>query len=210
MAELRSEVAATAANATALANQATSNAGNSAPANANLTPAQRARATIEALGRDLFDKHVLDPYLQFASPEDEEAYRKREKERQEAYERALALHTPEGDHLALQLQKAQIADAKAHGADRSPDIAGMQLRAREATADLLPATLQPDGPPPEPNAPAAKSTPNADASNGLGDIFASLKAAGVTTPAIQSNDAGHGVEVALANGRGQAGPVRLG
>ena len=48
---LRSEVATVATSATALANQVTSTAANSA-ANANMSSAQRARANIEAVGRD--------------------------------------------------------------------------------------------------------------------------------------------------------------
>lgn len=73
---LRGEVAATATNASNLAHQAVSTAASSSAAHGHMTPAERARANIEALHRDLFEKRVLDPYLQFKSPEEEEAYRK--------------------------------------------------------------------------------------------------------------------------------------
>jgi hypothetical protein len=133
---LRSDVTLAASSATALASQATSTAASTVAANSNLSSAQRTRASIEALGRDLFDKRVLDPYLQFPSADDKEAYRKRERERAEAYDREMAKGTSEGDRRALQIQKAQLADAKAHGAEGAPELVRFEQQTNQALADL--------------------------------------------------------------------------
>lgn len=180
---LRGEVAATASSATNLANQAISSAASAAAAQANLSPAERARASIEALNRDLFEKRVLDPYLRFASPEDEEAYRKREREREAEIKRSLALGTPEGDRRAADLTHDQLRDAGAHGADRSPDFAGMMNQigsARETLNTTTPASV-PD-------------TPSLDSpSSEVADIAATLRAAGLSAPPQITNEGGHGL-----------------
>lgn len=207
---LRSEVATAATSATALANQAIATAANAAAANANQTPAQRARASIEALGRDLFENHVLDPHLQFASAADEEAYRKRERERDEARTQALALHTPEGDRRAAELVQGQLQDAKAHGADRSPEFAGMEQRAKAAMADLQPPHQATERPAPNSDAKPEQEGQPSPSDDGLGDILATLKAAGVTTPAVQTSDAGHGVRRSVAQAPEVSGTTRQG
>ena len=195
LAELRGEVVATAASATALATQATGTAGNnSAATNANLTPAQRARATIESVGRDLFDKHVLDEHLQFASAEDEAAYRKREEARRRAYEAELEKHTIEGDRRATAIVQSQLADAKAHGADRSPEFGSLS-----ADADSASAALQP----PSPTTPAAnlgqierakpaKPAAATEAGDDLTGIAAALKVTGISIENAPS-EPNHGV-----------------
>ena len=207
---LRSDVVTAATSATALANQAISTAASAAAANANLSTAQRARANIEALGRDLFEKRVLDPYLQFASAEDEEAYRKRERERDEARLRALELRTPEGDRRANELIQDQLRDAGAHGADRSRDFANMVQQAESVTADLKTAQQTQEKVTARPSVDAIKGEQPTISDDGLGDILASLKAAGVTTPAVQAREAGHGVAVAAAHPRDASATVRGG
>jgi hypothetical protein len=179
---LRSDVTIAATSATALANQATSTAA-SAVANTNLSPSQRARANIEAVQRDLFEKRVLDPYLQFASAEDEEAYRKRERERDAEVKRALALRTPEGDRRATELVEDQLRDADAHGADRSPAFAAM-LNQNAAAKDTL-INAKPAA------APLASETkaPSSEVS----DIAAALRAAGLTGDAPTVDESGHGL-----------------
>ncbi len=203
---LRHEVAATSSSASALATQAIATATSTAAANANMSPAERARASIEALNRDLFENKVLDPYLRFASPEDEEAYRKREREREAEIKRALALGTPEGDRRALELQQDQLRDAGAHGADRSSDYPGLVQRADAAMAGLQPQAAHPSLV--DERIVATQSDDRAMSDDGLGDILATLKAAGVTTPAIQASDAGHGVALTVAQARGGDAPVR--
>lgn len=205
---LRGEVAATASSATILANQAINTATNAAAANANLTPAERARANIEALSRDLFENRVLDPYLRFASPEDEEAYRKRERERKEEVDRAMALGTPEGIQRAAELQQNQLRDAGAHGADRSPNYADMLKRSNAAFADLQPPHQAAEQAAIHSESASVRPAQPTPADDGFGDILATLKAAGVTTPAVQARDAGHGVSIAAANARDVAAPVR--
>jgi hypothetical protein len=203
---LRGEVANSANSATTLANQAIGSATNTAAAQANLSPSERARANIQALNRDLFENRRLDPYLQFNSPEDEEAYRKRERERKEEIDRAMALGTPEGIRRATELTKDQLRDAGAHGADRSPDYAGMVQRADAAMVDLQPQIIDPSHA--DVGVKPTQSGPLANPDDGLGDILASLKAAGVTTPAIQTSDAGHGVILKVGQSRESAAPVK--
>ena len=143
---------------------------------------------------------MLDPYLQFASAEEEEAYRKREQERKDAYDRELAKQTLDGNSKAAKIAQEQLRDAGAHGADRSRDFAGMVQRADSAVADLQSARQQPETASERQTVDANKSAQPAPASDDLGDIFATLKAAGVTTPAIQAREAGHGVALAASDG----------
>lgn len=180
---LRGEVSATTSSATNLANQAISSAASTAAAQANLSPAERARASIEALNRDLFENRVLDPYLSFDSPEDEEAYRKREREREAEIKRALAFGTPEGDRRAADLTHDQLRDAGAHGADRSPDFAGMWSQnetARQVLANATPADQAPT--------PSVKSP-----SSEVADIAATLRAAGLSRDIPSVEEGGHGL-----------------
>ena len=180
---LRGEVVATASNTTNLANQAISSAASAAAAQANLASAERARASIEALNRDLFENRVLDPYLRFASPEDEEAYRKREQEREAEIQRSLALRTPEGDCRAAQLTHDQLLDAGAHGADRAPDFGNMlnqSAAAKETFANATPADQAVESPPKSPSSEVA-------------DIAATLRAAGLSRDIPATEESGHGL-----------------
>lgn len=99
--------------------------------------AAEARATMRAVGRDLFERHVLDPYLHFDSAADQAEYRRREAERQRAIEEARSQHTPVGDYRVALLTQDQIRDAGAHGATASPDFDGLVARADQGTAAAL-------------------------------------------------------------------------
>lgn len=180
---LRSEVAATASSATNLANQAISTANSAAAAQANLSPAERARASIEALNRDLFENRVLDPYLRFASPEDEEAYRKREREREAEIKRTLELRTPEGDRRAAELTHDQLLDAGAHGADRAPEFGDMLNQSAVAKDTFANAT---------PAEQAVELLPKSP-SNEVADIAATLRAAGLSRDVPAAEEGGHGL-----------------
>jgi len=81
---------------------------------------QASRATTAAFMHDYYERKMFEPYLRFASLNDEEEYRRREDERRRAIEKALAEHTPEGNLRANQLAIEQLKDAGAHGADKSP------------------------------------------------------------------------------------------
>lgn len=189
LADLRSEVSAAAASATALAQQISGNTSNSTPDGP--TRAAAARATMEKVGREVFEDKVLDPYLQFASKEDEEAYRKRERERKEAYDRARAMGTPDGDRLAAQIAQEQIQDAGAHGADRSPNFAPMQrdiaLARRDLEASIASGAASRDNQPPG----RAREKPTTEAD--LSDVMAALSAAGVTTTDPGTSKSKHGL-----------------
>lgn len=190
---LRNDVTAAAGSASSIVQQAR-NAANAAglAASEKLLTAQQARHAIRAVGQDLFDRHVLDPYLQFASEEDEKAYRKREEERRIAYERELAKHTEEGDRRAAEIIKTQLLDAKAHGADASPDFASLLSRTEAAATALN-----------EPRQAAATPNPDADRQpptaarvsvddNDVDAITAALKATGIVITRV-SHEPIHGV-----------------
>lgn len=183
LAAMRGEVSAATAAATELASEASSSSANGTAANANLSPAQRARAAIEALHRDIFENRVLDPYLQFASPEEEEAYRERERERKQEIDRALALGTPEGLRRAADVTQEQLRDAGEHGADRSPDFAGMMSQIGSAKESI--------------NAPTTASQAQAQLphppSSEVADIAATLRAAGLSSDVAAHDGSGHGL-----------------
>lgn len=92
---------------------------------------------------DFYERRIFDPYLSFASPEEEQAYRDREEARQRAIEAARALGTPEGDLLALRLGREQLEDAARYGADESPAYAGVYAEISSAERDLR-AAVEPE------------------------------------------------------------------
>jgi hypothetical protein len=85
------------------------------------TEAARQRET-EAIGNDLFQRHIFDPYLHFDSDKDKEEYEKDRARRAQELAAAQALHTPEGDRKAYQILREQLESDGAHGADASPDF----------------------------------------------------------------------------------------
>lgn len=112
-----------------------------------ITPGQASQVVREAVADfedDYFKKRKFDPYLEFKSEEEERAFRAREAERQAEIQKALALQTPEGDLRAAQLSEAQLRDAGAHGADRSPDYAADLARLSAASSDLKTAITEQD------------------------------------------------------------------
>ena len=82
---------------------------------------EAARGSVTDFIHDYYDQKKFDRYLQFASVDDEQEYRRREEERKRAIDKALAEHTPEGNLQANKLAIDQLKDAGAHGADKSPD-----------------------------------------------------------------------------------------
>lgn len=121
--QMRAEIVATVNGAQAIAQQGRASSSTDDRA---ADPAQQSRRSLTAIQRDLFESRVLDPYLQFASADDEEEYRQRERERNEAMQRELAKGTLEGQRRANEIAAAQMADARAHGADASPDFGRLQ------------------------------------------------------------------------------------
>jgi hypothetical protein len=73
----------------------------------------------------------FDPFLRFASPQDEEDYRRREAARSAYIEAELARGTPQGDLNASAGVIGQMVDAKANGAGDSPEF---QQRWRDLVA----------------------------------------------------------------------------
>lgn len=192
LASIRAEVAAFVAAAQVIANQAVASAATTQTAEAALHLAnEAARREVTSFVEDFYEKRIFDPFLRFASAEDEAAYREREEERKREIKEALALGTPEGTLKANLLSRDQLLDAGAHGADRSPDYAPM-LAQRDASIERLAGAIDR----------AAGQAPN-EVDAALGDapapftptgdpvaVAARLLASGV---AVGEGDGGHGL-----------------
>lgn len=150
---------------------------------------EKAHQTVLGFLDDYYEKKLLEPYLRFDSAEDEAAYRKREAERREAIEKALAEGTPEGRLRALELTEQQLRDAGDHGADRSPDYAPMFDRIRGARTGLETA-ITADA------APKVVSSDPLDAIPPATEPGTSMRTAGVVVSDTDHVD--HGVSLKLA------------
>lgn len=147
LATMRGDIAAAVAQTQAVVQQGRATAANAGIASAadlaSLSATSRAQVTglIRDMGR-------FDPYLQFGSAEDEDAYRRREAERRAAIEAEQRKSTPEGDLNAAGGTVGQMADAYAHGAGGSPEF---QQRWSElvATTEKLRAAAADNGVPVE-------------------------------------------------------------
>lgn len=197
------------ATAVAATSSAVQQAGQSASSNvATLDLAERvkaARQTIESVGRDLFDKKVLDPYLQFSSPEDEAAYRKRERENAAAIEREKTKGTIEGDRNAAALLERQLLDAGEHGATASPDYDRMLTDIRAASN-----TLEAQSPTKTATSKDTQGTEKLPEgkSDSLDDVLATLKSAGVTTLTEPKESIVHGLNADARSADIKTAPLR--
>jgi hypothetical protein len=123
LAGLRAEIAGAVATTQTLAEQGrvVATTAGQAAAEALATASANSRAQVTSIIRDM---HRFDSHLDFASTEDEAAYRKRETERLAYINGQHAKGTPEGDLNAAGAAIGQMADAKAHGAGDSPEFEG--------------------------------------------------------------------------------------
>lgn len=80
------------------------------------------RRAVQELSRDMYERRIFDPYLQFASAEDEAAYRQREAANRAYIDAEMAKNTAGGNLNAAGATQGQMLDAAAHGADRSPEF----------------------------------------------------------------------------------------
>jgi hypothetical protein len=195
---IRSEVAASVAATQALVQTAAAQGSSPQSAQAELYAASaNAERSVRDFEKDFYERRIFDPYLKFASKEDEEAYRQREAERQQAIEKAREEHTPQGELRAVNLSIDQLNDAGAHGADRSPDYQRERDRLTKVHDQLSHAISSNDQSKPQTasNAPASASVDplqdvGAKAPDAKG-IAAKLLAAGISPP--QSDNVGNGV-----------------
>lgn len=157
----------------------------------------KTRRTIQNVADELFEQKKLDPYLQFASAEDEAEYRKREAARKAYIDAELGKGTPQGALNAANASKEQLEDAGNHGADRSPDFAPMLDEVTKARDAQLAAMNQ--GKPNQKQAPrSAEVTITGD--DDLDEIAAIFKAAGVLPPPSEPTaDSAHGLSVAASD-----------
>lgn len=126
LAAIRAEVMASVAASQTLAQQTRTSVASAQAAEVALhaASAEAHRVTGDFV-RDFYERKIFDKYLDFASPEDAQAYREREEARRKAIEEARALGTPEGELHALRLTKEQLLDAGRYGAAQSPDYQPM-------------------------------------------------------------------------------------
>lgn len=156
------------------------------------TAAKAAREAVSDFADDYYGKRKFDPYLTFASDEEEREFRKREAQREKEIEAARAEGTPEGDKRAAGLSLAQLEDAGAHGADRSPDYE--LLRTKLATSNAgLEAQLEAGKPTPTLSVEMAADPLDAPAppADVPPDLLAKFRAAGVVV--ADQRGTGHGV-----------------
>lgn len=99
------------------------------------TQQQKLRASVAAMHHDLFEKKIFDPYLRFDSANEEEEYRKRERERKEEIERLQKIGTPDALQKVAALHKEQIQDAGQHGASACPDFQRIEGLAEQNLAE---------------------------------------------------------------------------
>ncbi len=88
-----------------------------------------ARANVGSLTHDIFERRIFDPYLHFATKEDEEAYRHRGEDAKRYIDQQLAQHTPQGDLNASAATVAHLNDAEAHGAGAYPGFQELKSKA---------------------------------------------------------------------------------
>lgn len=137
LASIRAEVTASIAATQLFAQQARAAVATADMAEVALHAASAAaRQEVTSFVHDFYEKKIFDPYLRFGSAEDEEAYRKREAERREAIDKALAEGTPEGNLRAAELSLEQMDDAKRFGAGDSPEFRARYDRLKGATSEL--------------------------------------------------------------------------
>ena len=103
----------TTAHATATALEAALSTTAAQAAEQLVTASTAARATVQSVMSGMRD---FDGQLQFASNDDQRAYREQEAERRVYVQAQLATGTPEGNLNAAGATMGQMADAKAHGA----------------------------------------------------------------------------------------------
>lgn len=186
---MSNEIVAAVAQTQSVIQQGRANLANSESSSASGTA--KARQLMQSVADDVFRQKLLDPYLQFATAEDEAAYRKREQERSVAYDDQIAKQTVEGNSRARSILQSQLADAKAHGAHRSPDMAAIEQQLAEAAQNLQPRASDREKAATADVVPVGTTAHATD--DELGDVMAALKAAGVAYGAGNAPSGKHGV-----------------
>jgi hypothetical protein len=159
------------------------------------TTQARTRASVLDMSRDIYDRHIFDPYLRFASSEDEAAYRRREEQNRQAIEEALADRSPEGDLRAARVMDRQLRDAGAHGAEAAPQFREMMNRNR-LDIERLESALgrEPSGDHGLSLQAENSSQPAPATKQQLASVLAAFRAAGVEG-GMTAVDSGHGLSV---------------
>lgn len=162
-----------------------------------------ARQVAQGFLHDFYEKRIFDPYLTFDGAEDERAYREREAARQKAIQAALEENTPEGQLRALDIIKQQMDDAKAHGADQSPDFKSQYDKIEAAQRGLAASLPKPASGLPSQSAEPTMPSPIAEQVEIDPAALAALQQAGVLY--ADQTQQGHGV----AEKRTNAAHVRV-
>ncbi len=197
---VRAEIAACVATASSVARQAEAEVSTGSGMIAGLASAsQAAHEAVASFENTYFKQRKFEPYLHFASEEDERRYREREAEREKQINEASARGTPEGNKKAIDLSIDQMRDAGAHGADKSPDYEPMRHRL-QASQEALSAAITKDTPASQTADSSAKDVAD-DARPAVSvpsSVIAALRATGVK-PADPEGQ-GHGVAAAKVQG----------
>lgn len=205
LAAIRAEVVASVAASVALTQTARTTAANAQTAEVALHAAQaEARKVVNDFTHDFYERKIFDPYLKFASAEDERAYREREEKNRREIKKARAEGTPEGDLRALNLTREQLRDAGAHGASASPDYARLEQQTAAAEQNLAAQIAARQGHATQPEPAIDPLDAIAPSKNIPPSIIANLRAAGVSIPPPETQ--GHGVTTTAAaeTNRGRA------
>ncbi len=201
---MTARITATVANAATLAQQASEVAATvqaAVAAQQLATASKAAREAVTSFEEDFYKRKIFDDCLKFTSDDDKKAYREREEERHRAIDAAKAKNTPEGDLQATRLSIAQLDDAGAHGADRSPQFSQTRhILSQSETAlstAIASSNRSANTPVAKPEADLLDASPSAAVDPA---IIASLKSAGVVV--ADQSQKGHGVtaDVTVSNG----------
>lgn len=189
LAAIRAEVMATVAVSQTMSQQARSTVASAHTTEMALHAAEaEARRVTGDFVHDFYERKIFDKFLDFASSEEEEAYRQREAERERAIRDALAEGTPEGNLRALELSKEQLLDAGRYGASDSPNYQST-LNRIDAAQEPLERTLGVDKAIIQQEAEAALAPTEAPLVSP--DIIATLRSTG--TIFADAGQTGHGV-----------------
>ena len=143
LASFRSAVSATVSATQTFVQQSSQASGKEFVAGALYAASTASRLAVSDFTKAYYEQRIFEPYLKFASAEDEEAYQRREAEHLLAIEKAKGEGTPQGDLRAAQHSLEQLEDAGAHGANRSPEYQSRREKLTLATNQLATALQKP-------------------------------------------------------------------
>ncbi len=188
LASFRSAVSATVSATQTFVQQSSQASGKEFVAGALYAASTASRLAVSDFTKAYYEERIFEPYLKFASAEEEAVFRRTEAQRLLAMEKARAEGTPQGDLRANRLAIEQLKDAGAHGASSSSEFQ-RRLDALNERADRLEKSVNQSGL----SAPTLETDVNEHPSVKIeaekASIIQCFRAAGIT----QSAGEGHGL-----------------